>query len=221
MKRFLKGMGKKWIVVAAAVVMCTATAVSYVFWNAGINNPANQTQDLTVMIGEGKVVETTLSLDCAVDAAGVLVPIGITAAGGETNMVSFSVNAQWDATAGQDAAAIADVDNAPGTLVVTLTGITNEPSGANIMSQLIGKQGVGTANLFIITYRVGANNMTANANGTSSGIAIAGNDGIGVDVVIEVEMRIPRDKDVYDLVAGKSLAFTFQFAVTNPDAPSA
>jgi hypothetical protein len=181
MKRFFKSMGKKWVVVAAIVAMVTATAVSYAFWRGDILNPAVQNQDFNVVVGEADDIETAVVLDDfqAATSSGVatgLVPASVRM-GTQIDSVRFTIGVAWNATSLNDAFA-SQLDDVPGTLVVTLLGVytaadfaansANPASLTNLLSNgdFRGRTAMAPAGnateLFNIDYRTG----TVAADGT-------------------------------------------------------
>lgn len=172
------------IVALVVIAIVSTTTMAFAFWYSGYNGDV-KTEAGVVEIGEGKVVDTTLTLvDMGLTPGKSLIPKNITPTGDDVNEITFAVKVKWKSDVGGGLTGV----TAP--LAIRVTDIKD---GLDSLSSV--DQG-----LFAISY------------GTPQ---VVGDSDEGIDVSIVVTMAEPVDEDQYARVAGKNLDFTFEFSVAD------
>jgi hypothetical protein len=152
-------MKKGYIIGALALCMVLVTGVAFAFW-AGLINPKSQSDNtISIEIGVGGEVDTTLALSGATDAAGkTLIPLTILPKSNETNVIIVTYNVKWSAV---------EITGAVGAITVATTSI--KIGGTEYYNTAIG-------NLFIITAEQNKTVTGNDTNGTNVIITIKLNE---------------------------------------------
>lgn len=194
-------------IIAICVAMISTTAISYVFWQAGVDHASGE-NNLGITIGRAGRVTTELSFDDS-QTTGTLVPYTLDLTrllAGQIQAVVWTIDINWDGT-GVNAA---EANNEKGDLTVEFLGIKlashaelNDVSTSdrNRLNRLFEVQLVGTPNI----------DLTIGAE-TDIG-EITANDNDPTTIQIRVRMRLPEDREDYGFIANANVVFVFNFSV--------
>jgi len=179
------------LAVVALLFMGGIAGATYSYWAGSVKAPeATLTQGVSVTVGSGTEVSTTLTLNES--SSGTLVPAG-RATGSQVEYVISTITATWL----EDITTLATGHS--GTLAATVSNVEIGGSDANAALVVTAVQIGGTVT-----------GDTLNGDG-STDIAL---DGAAVPVYVKVTLTEPATQAVYQAVAGKDITFNVNFTVT-------
>ncbi len=174
---------------------------AYAYWAGTINAPAQKTDDISINIGEGKAINTILTINDPTFNDKLLVPPGqagySVVVEGKTNVeeiiVQYTVN--WNAVSGSIAGAL-------GTLKVAVTNVRID--------------GAGTSNYLV--------NVTLNNSPTYTDLKTLGATGYslspsivaGTPYIVELRVTLNQASNSYEYgaIAGKPITMNVTFSLT-------
>ena len=189
------------IILILVFAMSFSVGGAYAYWAGTINAPAPKTDNISINIGEGKPVNTVLTINDPAFGDKLLVPpsqaVSSVVVEGKTNVeeiiVHYDVN--WSAVSGS-------ITGALGTLKVAVTNVR------------IG--GAGTSNYLV--------NVTLNNSPTYTDLKGAGATGVtltpsvvaGTPYVVELRVTLNQAANTYDYgaMAGKEITMNVTFSLT-------
>lgn len=178
---------QKFILIAILMLLVSASVGgAYAYWAGSVNVPAQEDDTIAINIGEGKAINTVLTVNGDGGAADkVLVPEGQTAnsettAGTPVEEVTFTYKVTWDEVEG-------NAEGTTGTLAVTKSSVTIGENTDNAIS----------------------NHVVVDIAPASPAVTI----GEETTVTVKITLTGPANKADYDLIAGKEISVTLTFNV--------
>ncbi len=188
------------IILILVFAMSFSIGGAYAYWAGVINAPAPKTDNISIQIGEGKPLNTVLTINDPTFGDKLLVPPGQTASSvvvaGKTNVeeiiVQYSVN--WNAVSGNVAGAL-------GTLKLVVTDVK------------IG--GAGTFD-YLVNVTLNDSPTYTNLKGVSTGYTFPTSVVAGTPYVVELRVTLNQDSNSYEYgaIAGKPITMNVTFSLT-------
>lgn len=192
---------QKFILIAILMLLVSASVGgAYAYWAGTVNAPVAKNENIAINIGEGKAIDTILTINDPTFGDKLLVPPGQTASSvvvaGKTNVeeiiVQYSVN--WNAVSGNVAGAL-------GTLKLVVTDVK------------IG--GAGTFD-YLVNVTLNDSPTYTNLKGVSTGYTFPTSVVAGTPYVVELRVTLNQASNSYEYgaMAGKEITMNVTFSLT-------
>ena len=188
------------IILILVFAMSFSIGGAYAYWAGTINAPAPKTDDISINIGEGKPVNTVLTINDPIFDDKLLVPpdqaVSSVVVAGKTNVEEIIVqyNVNWNAVSGSIAGAL-------GTLKVVVTDVK------------IG--GAGTFD-YLVNVTLNDSPTYTNLKGVSTGYTFPTSVVAGNPYVVELRVTLNQAANSYEYgaIAGKPITMNVTFSLT-------